>query len=97
MIRFKGYGFLIVAADYFGGLALLSKYGPRFFRTDRQQYIAIVVFHAAMTLANFCLAKYLNRGAAYHTVYGIRLETVVWVVGAILLLPILLMGKDIVY
>lgn len=88
---------LIVVADYFGGLALLSKYAPRIFKTDKQQYIAIVVFHVMVTLVNFCLAKHLNRSGAEHTVGGVRLEMVVWVVGLILLLPIVMMGKDIIY
>lgn len=96
-MSFKGYGLLIVVADYFAGLFLLSKHASQIFKTDKQQYITIVVFHVAMTLVNFCLAKYLNRNGADHTVGGVRLETVVWVVGLILLLPIVMMGKDIVY
>lgn len=88
---------LIVLADYFGGLVLLSKYASQIFKTDKQQYMTIVVFHVVIMLVNFCLAKYLNRNGAKHTVSGVRLETVVWVVGLILLLPIVMMGKDIVY
>ena len=96
-MSFRGYGLLIVVADYFGGLVLLSKYASQIFKTDKQQYMTIVVFHVVITLVNFCLAKYLNRNGAEHTVGGVRLETVVWVVGLILLLPIAMMGKDIIY
>lgn len=97
MIRFSGYGLIIVLVDYFGGLCLLSKLSPWFFKTEKQQYLALLLFHIVISLINFFLAGYLNRKQIKHTVYGIRLEIVVLAVGLILLPLIILMGKDILY
>lgn len=97
MIVFTGYGLSIVVVNYFGGLVLLSELALQFALTEKQQYVGLVVFHVVITLVNFLLAKYLNRKDVKHTVCGLRVETVVWVVGIILLPPIIMMGKDIVY
>lgn len=97
MLSFTGYGLLIVVVDYLGGLVLLSELALRFALTEKQQYIGLVIFHVVITLVNFLLAKYLNRKDVKHTVFGMRLETVVWVVGIILLPLIIMMGKDVIY
>lgn len=97
MISFRGYGIIIVVADYFGGLALLSKLSPYLFKAERQQYIALLLFHIIITGINFFLSKYLNRNEVKHTVYNIRLEYVVLFVGIILFLPVFMMCKDVLY
>lgn len=97
MIRFRGYGLLIVLADYVGGMTLLSKFAPKIFKTDKQQYIVLFLFHVLITLINFCLIKYLNRKEVKHTIFELKLEIVVLVLGGILLLPLIMMGKDIIY
>ncbi len=97
MISFSGYGLIIVIADYFGGLVLLSKLSPYFFKTEKQQYIALLLFHLAITGINFFFSKYLNRKEVKHTVYGLRLEVVVLCVGIIFLPLIILMCKDVLY
>lgn len=97
MISFSGYGLIVVIADYFGGLFLLSKLSPYFFKTEKQQYIALLLFHLAITGINFFFSKYLNRKEVKHTVYGLRLEVVVLCVGIIFLPLIILMCKDVLY
>lgn len=97
MINFRGYGLIIVVADYFGGLFLLSKLSPYLFETEKQQYIALLLFHIAVTVINFFLSKYLNRKEAKHTVYGLRLEYAVLFVGLIFLPLIIMMCKGIFY
>lgn len=97
MISFSGYGLIIVVADYFGGLALLSKLSPCIFKTEKQQYIALLLFHIVITGFNFFLSRYLNRKGVKHTVYGLRLEYVVLFVGIIFLPLIIMMCKDIFY
>lgn len=97
MIIFKGYGLLIVLVDYFGGLALLSQLAPRIFKAEQQQYMLLLVFHVVITLINFFLFRRLNRKEIRHSVYNLRLETAVLILGGILLLPLLMMGKDIIY
>ena len=97
MISFSGYGLIIVIADYFGGLVLLSKLSPFLFKIEKQQYIALLLFHIAITGINFFLSKYLNRKEVKHTVYGLRLENVVLCVGIIFLPLIILMCKNVLY
>lgn len=97
MISFSGYGLIIVIADYFGGLFLLSKLSPFFLKTEKQQYIALLLFHIAITGINFFLSKYLNRKEVKHTVYGLKLEVVVLCVGIIFLPLIILMCKNVLY
>lgn len=97
MIQFSGYGLIIVVIDYFGGLVLLSKLSPYFFNSEKQQYIAILLFHIIVSCINFFFSKYLNRKEVRHTVYGLRLEKVVLFVGVIFLPLIIMMGKDIIY
>ncbi len=97
MIQFSGYGLIIVVIDYFGGLALLSKFSPYLFNSEKQQYIAILLFHIIVSCINFFFSKYLNRKEVRHTVYGLRLEKVVLFVGVIFLPLIIMMGKDIIY
>lgn len=97
MIRFSGYGLILVMMDYFGGLVLLSKLSPYLFTTEKSQYIALLTFHIVMTCINFFLLKYLNRREVKHTVFGLRLEIAVLIVGSIFLPLILMMGKDILY
>ena len=96
MISFKGYGIIIVVADYFGGLVILSKLSPYLFKAEKQQYIALLLFHI-ITGINFFLLKYLNRNEVKHTVYNMRLEYVVLFVGIILFLPIFMICKDALY
>ena len=97
MINFTGYGLIIVVADYFGGLVLLSKLSPYLFKTEKQQYIALLLFHIVITGVNFVLSKYLNRKEVKHTVYGLRLEYIVLFVGIIVLPLIIMMCKDVLY
>lgn len=97
MIQFSGYGFIIVAVDYFGGLVFLSKFSSYLFKTDKQQCIALLIFHIIITCINFFLSKYLNRKEVKHTVYNLKLEYVVLFVGIILLPLIGMMCKDILY
>ena len=97
MISFSGYGLIVVLVDYFGGLFLLSKYSSYFFKTERQQYIALLLFHIIISCINFVLIKYLNRKEVKHMVYGIRLEIFVFVIALIFLPFIIMMGKDIIY
>lgn len=97
MINFRGYGLIIVVADYFGGLVLLSKLSPYLFSTERQQYVALLLFHIIITGINFFLLKYLNRKEAKHTVYGLRLEYIVLFIGIIFLPLIVVMCKDVLY
>ncbi|AVM69763.1 hypothetical protein C3V36_11240 [Lachnospiraceae bacterium oral taxon 500] len=97
MVQFSGYGLIIVVIDYFGGIFLLSKISPYLFKTEKGQYIALLLFHIIITCINFFLSKYLNRKEVRHTVYGLRLETVVWIVGLIFLPIIMMMGKGIIY
>ncbi|MGP1376777.1 MAG: hypothetical protein ACTTKS_04325 [Bulleidia sp.] len=97
MVIFSGYGLFIVLVDYFGGLFLISKFSSYLFTTEKQQYFALIAFHLLITIFNFFLAKYLNREEVRHTVYRIKLETFVLAAGAFLLVPMLLMIKDILY
>ncbi len=97
MIQFSGYGLIIVLADYFGGLALLSKFSPYLFKTEKYQYLAVLVFHVIISCINFFLSKYLNRKEVKHTVFELRLETVVLFVGLIFLPLIIMMGNGIIY
>lgn len=97
MINFSGYGLIIVVADYFGGLVLLSRLSPCLFKTEKQQYIALLLFHIVITGINFCFLKYLNRKEVKHTVYGLRLEYVVLFVGILFLPLIIMMCKDVLY
>lgn len=97
MIDFEGYGFLIVFMDYFGGLVLLSKLSPYLFRSEKQQDLALILFHIGITCANYLLARYLNRDEVEHTVYGARLENAVLAVGLIFLPPVILVGKGTLY
>lgn len=97
MIQFSGYGLIIVIVDYFGGLALLSKLSPYLFKTEKAQYIAILLFHIVITCINFFLSKYLNRKEVKHTVYGLKLEHVVLFVGMIFLPLIIMMCKDVLF
>ena len=43
MVQFSGYGLIIVVIDYFGGLFLLSKFSPYLFKTEKWQYIALLL------------------------------------------------------
>lgn len=97
MIQFSGYGIIIVVVDYFGGLALLSEFSPYLFKTEKLQYIFLLLFHIVMTCINFFFSKYLNRKEVRHTVYGLRLETMVLSVGLIFLPFIIMMGRGILY
>ena len=97
MRSFSGYGLIIVVADYFGGLAILSKLSPCIFKIEKQQYIALLLFHIVITGINFCSLKYLNRKEVKHTVYGLRLEYVVLFVGILFLPLIIMMCKDVLY
>ena len=97
MIQFTGYGLIIVVIDYFGGLVLLSKLSPYLFKTEEQQYLALLSFHIIISCINFFFSKYLNRKEVKHTVYGLRLEKLVLFVGVIFLPLIIMMGKDIIY
>ena len=97
MVQFRGYGLTVVVIDYFGGLVLLSKLSPYLFKTEKQQYIALLLFHVIITGINFFLSKYLNRKEVKHTVYGLRLEYAVLFVGIILLPLIIMMCKDVLY
>jgi membrane protein len=97
MIQFTGYGLIVVVIDYFGGLVLLSKLSPYLFKTEEQQYLALLSFHIIISCVNFFLSKYLNRKEVKHTVYGLRLEKLVLFVGIIFLPLIIMMGKDIIY
>lgn len=97
MINFSGYGLIIVVVDYFGGLVLLSKLSPLFLQTEKQQYIALLLFHILITGFNYLLFRFLNKKEVKHTVYDIRLEKAVLIVGLIFLPILFLMGKDIVY
>lgn len=97
MINFEGYGFLIVVMDYFGGLVLLSKLSLHLFRSEKEQYLALILFHIGITCANYLLARYLNRDGAKHTVYGARLENTVLAVGLIFLPVVILMGRGVLY
>ena len=96
-MSFKGYGIIIVVADYFGGLVILSKLSPYLFKAEKQQYIALLLFHIIITGINFFLLKYLNRNEVKHTVYNMRLEYGVLFVGIILFLPIFMICKDALY
>lgn len=95
MVQFRGYGLIIVVIDYFGGLVLLSKLSPYFFKTEKHQYIALLLFHIIITGINFFLSKYLNRREVKHTVYGLKLEYVVLFAGVIFLPLIIMMCKDV--
>ncbi len=97
MISFSGYGLIIVLVDYFGGLFLLSKLSPYFFKAEKQQYIALLLFHIVVTAINFFLSKYLNRKEVKHTVYELRLEYVVLIVGLIFLPFVIMLGKGVLY
>lgn len=97
MIQFRGYGLIVVVIDYFGGLVILSKLSSYFFKTEKQQYIALLSFHIIITGINFFLSKYLNRKEVKHTVYGLKLEYVVLFVGVILLPLIIMMSKDVLF
>lgn len=97
MVKFSGYGLIIVIIDYFGGLVLLSRLSPYLFNTEKQQYIALLLFHIIVTCINFFFSKYLNRKEAKHTVYGLKLEKAVLFVGLIFLPFIIMMGKDTIY
>ena len=97
MIQFSGYGLIIVVADYFGGLVLLSKLSPYLFGTDKARYIALLLFHVIVTGINFLLSRYLNRKSVKHTVYGLRLEYIVLFAGLIFLPLIIMMGKNTLY
>ena len=97
MIQFSGYGLIIVVVDYFGGLFLLSRLSPYLFKTDKAQYAALLLFHIVITGINFFLPKYLNRKEMKHTVYGLRLEYITLIVGLLLLVPIIMMCKGILY
>lgn len=96
-MRFSGYGLIIIVIDYFGGLVILSKLISYLFKTERWQYIVLLLFHIIITFINFFLIKYLNRKEVKHTVCGLKLEKVVLFVGGIFLLFIVMMGKDIIY
>lgn len=97
IINFRGFGFPLVLFNYIGGLFLLNKIIPQFLHTYKEQYLALLVFHIAMTALNYLLTKYLNRKEIKHTFYEIRLENVVLIVGLIFLPILLLMGKDTIY
>lgn len=95
MLVYRGYGVFIVLLDYFMGIYLGTKFLPSFLPTEKQQYIALIVYQVVITLINFCLAKFLNREEVKHTVYGGKLETVVLIGGAAGMLLILLMAKEV--
>lgn len=97
MIIFSGYGIIFVLLDYFGGLFLVSKLSPYFFKTEKQQYIVLLLFHTAITFINFLLSKYLNRKELKHTVYELRLEYFILFVGIIFLILIIMMCKGVLY
>lgn len=75
----------------------MSKLSPCLFKTEKQQYIALLLFHILITGINFFLLKFLNRKEVKHTVYGLRLEYVVLFVGILFLPLIIMMGKDVLY
>jgi len=83
MIIFSGYGIIFVLLYYFGGLFLVSKLSPYFFKTEKQQYIVLLLFHIAITFINFLLSKYLNRKELKHTVYELRLEFIMMCKGVL--------------
>lgn len=97
MINFSGYGLIIVLVDYFGGLALLSRYSPYFLKSEKKQYLVLLMFHVLITCFNFFMGRYLNKNGVRHTVYGIRLEYFVLATGLIVLPLIIGMGRGIVY
>lgn len=97
MVNFSGYGLIIVIADYFGGLVLLSKLSPYLFKTEKEQYISLLFFHIIITGINFFISKKLNQKEVKHTVYGMRLEYLVLFVGIIFLPLIIMMCKDVLY
>ena len=75
----------------------MSRLSPCLFKTEKQQYIALLLFHIVITGINFCFLKYLNRKEVKHTVYGLRLEYVVLFVGILFLPLIIMMCKDVLY
>lgn len=97
MIQFSGYGLIIVVLDYFGGIFLLSQLSPYLFKTFKEQYITLLLFHIIITIINFCLVKYLNREEVNHTVFELRLEYAVLATGLLLLPIVIMMGKGILY
>lgn len=75
----------------------MSRLSPCLFKTEKQQYIALLLFHIVITGINFFLLKFLNRKEVKHTVYGLRLEYVVLFVGILFLPLIIMMCKDVLY
>lgn len=97
MIQFRGYGLFIVFVDYFGGLFALNQFGPTYLNTEKQQYLALLLFHIIISAVNFFFARFLNRKGVKHTFFELSLEKFVLVVGLIFLPIVILMGRGVIY
>lgn len=95
MLRFKGFGLVLVCAIYFGGLFLISHAVSHF--GVKEQYIILIVFHVFGSCVNYFLAYFLNRKEVKHTVFELRLEVVVLFVAIFLSFLLAFMVKGILY
>ncbi len=97
MIRFKGFGLILITAVYFGGLRAGSLIASSLALGDKVQYLLLVFAHIFLTAFNYLTARFLNRNGIKHSVFDIKLETIVLAVGGILTLPILMMAKGVLF
>lgn len=94
MVSYSGFGMWLVLAIYVLGYALLSQVVPMIVPKPEQQMYALLAYHFLATAINFFVAKRLNRNGPVHTVYGLKLEVIVLIFGALGLVPMLLMLID---
>ena len=89
MISCSGYGLFLVIFVYVGAGFFVSRlFGEA---GELVQVIAIACTVLVSTVINYFLARRLNRDGVKHTVYGMRLETVVLCLGGVLLFLALMM------
>lgn len=94
MIYYTGFGMWLVLAIYVLGFALLSQVVPMLVPKPEHQMYALLAYHFLAAAINFFMAKRLNRNGSVHTVYGLKLEMIVLIFGALGLVPMLLMLID---
>ena len=83
MISGSGYGLFLVILIYVGGPLLV--YWPFANASRLVQMLSLVCTNIVCTVLSYLLAKRLNRDGVKHTVWGVRLEKVVLVLGGGLL------------
>ena len=97
MLQFRGFGFALVCTIYFGGLFWMSKLVLYLGLKEKEQYVLLIIIHIFLSIINYFISRFLNRKEIKHTVFELKLETVVLFVAFLLSVFVVLMSKGVLY